>query len=235
MRTWKIRLTALVLLVCLLLGGCERWNGELPNYYTPDYIPFSEMEYSRPNMAVLDTAIQEVEERVNSGVGFSSVVSSINYFLTCYYEYYTNLNLANIHYCADLTDTYWETEYYYCSELTPTVESKLDDVCGIMEKCGAVSGFTVTHKSRYPGWKFRTDSAIQSIYKESSKACFCKEGKIIGIHAGLECGLLSEKIPEMDMLSIGPNMYDIHTPKERLSLSSSSRVCALVLDMLKRI
>lgn len=126
MRTWKIRLTALVLLVCLLLGGCERWNGELPNYYTPDYIPFSEMEYSRPNMAVLDTAIQEVEERVNSGVGFSSVVSSINYFLTCYYEYYTNLNLANIHYCADLTDTYWETEYYYCSELTPTVESKLD-------------------------------------------------------------------------------------------------------------
>jgi dipeptidase D len=47
--------------------------------------------------------------------------------------------------------------------------------------------------------------------------------------------LLSEKIPEMDMLSIGPNMYDIHTPKERLSLSSSSRVCDLVLDMLKRI
>ena len=116
-----------------------------------------------------------------------------------------------------------------------SVESKLDDVCGIMEKCGVVSGFTVTHKSRYPGWKFRTDSSIQSVYKESSKACFGEEGKIIGIHAGLECGLLSEKIPEMDMLSIGPNMYDIHTPKERLSLSSAARVCDLVLDMLKRI
>ena len=93
----------------------------------------------------------------------------------------------------------------------------------------------MTHKSRYPGWKFRTDSSIQSVYKESSKACFGEEGKIIGIHAGLECGLLSEKIPEMDMLSIGPNMYDIHTPKERLSLSSAARVCDLVLDMLKRI
>ena len=116
-----------------------------------------------------------------------------------------------------------------------SVESKLDDVCDIMEHCGAVCGFTVTHKSRYPGWKFRADSAIQSIYKESSKACFGEEGKIIGIHAGLECGLLSEKIPEMDMLSIGPNMFDIHTPKERLSISSAARVCDLVLDMLKRI
>ena len=48
-------------------------------------------------------------------------------------------------------------------------------------------------------------------------------------------GLLSEKIPEMDMLSIGPNMFDIHTPKERLSISSAARVCDLVLDMLKRI
>ena len=57
----------------------------------------------------------------------------------------------------------------------------------------------------------------------------------IGIHAGLECGLLSQKIPEMDMISIGPNMYDIHTPKEKMSLSSGERVCALVLDMLKRI
>lgn len=116
-----------------------------------------------------------------------------------------------------------------------SVESKLDDVCGIMERCGAVCGFAVSHKSRYPGWKFRTDSAIQAIYKESSKDCFGNEGKIIGIHAGLECGLLSEKIPEMDMLSIGPNMYDIHTPKERLSLSSAARTCNLVLDMLKRI
>lgn len=116
-----------------------------------------------------------------------------------------------------------------------SVESKLDDVCGIMEQCGSVCGFSVTHKSRYPGWKFRTDSFIQSIYTESSKACLGNEGKIIGIHAGLECGLLSEKIPEMDMLSIGPNMYDIHTPKERLSLSSAARTCDLVLDMLKRI
>lgn len=116
-----------------------------------------------------------------------------------------------------------------------SVESRLDDVCDVMECCGTVCGFSVLHKSRYPGWKFRTDSAIQSVYKESSKACFGEAGKIIGIHAGLECGLLSEKIPEMDMLSIGPNMYDIHTPNERLSLSSAARVCDLVLDMLKRI
>lgn len=116
-----------------------------------------------------------------------------------------------------------------------SVESKLDDVCGIMERCGDICGFHVMHKSRYPGWKFRTDSVIQAIYNESSRACFGEEGKIIGIHAGLECGLLSEKIPEMDMLSIGPNMYDIHTPNERLSLTSSARVCDLVLDILKRI
>ncbi len=116
-----------------------------------------------------------------------------------------------------------------------SVESRLDDICGVLESCAAVCGFNISHRSRYPGWNFRSNSKIQSVYKESSRACFGEEGKIIGIHAGLECGLLSQKIPEMDMISIGPNMYDIHTPKEKMSLSSGERVCALVLDMLKRI
>ena len=116
-----------------------------------------------------------------------------------------------------------------------SVESRLDDICGVLESCAAVCGFSVSHRSRYPGWNFRADSKIQSVYKESSRACFGEEGKIIGIHAGLECGLLSQKIPEMDMISIGPDMYDIHTPKEKMSLSSAKRVCGLVLDMLKRI
>ena len=116
-----------------------------------------------------------------------------------------------------------------------SVESRLDDVCGVLEACGGSCGFTYEHKSRYPGWSFRDNSVIQSIYKDASRACFGEEGQIIGIHAGLECGLLSEKIPEMDMLSIGPDMYDIHTPKEKMSVSSAERVFNLVLEILKRI
>lgn len=116
-----------------------------------------------------------------------------------------------------------------------SVESRLDDVCGVLEACADSCGFSYEHKSRYPGWSFRDNSVIQSIYKEASRACFGEEGKIIGIHAGLECGLLSEKIPDMDMLSIGPDMYDIHTPKEKMSVSSAERMFNLVLDILGRI
>ena len=62
-----------------------------------------------------------------------------------------------------------------------------------------------------------------------------KEPQIITIHAGLECGIFSEKIPGLDCVSIGPNNYDIHTPEERLSISSTARVWEYLKKVLKEI
>jgi len=111
-------------------------------------------------------------------------------------------------------------------------ESQLDDICSLSEHCAALCGFAVSHHNRYPGWDFKRDSRMQEIYRTSSRAVLGREGRIIGIHAGLECGLLSREIPEMDMISIGPDMKDIHTPAEQLSVSSAERIYRLVCHML---
>jgi len=71
---------------------------------------------------------------------------------------------------------------------------------------------------------------ITEIYQE----LFQEEPKIQAIHAGLECGIFSGKIKDLDCISFGPNNYDIHTPKERLSISSTERVWKLILEFLKR-
>ena len=62
---------------------------------------------------------------------------------------------------------------------------------------------------------------------------FGKEPKVLSIHAGLECGLFSEKIPGMDCISIGPQMYDIHTSRERLEIASTERTWKFLLEVLK--
>lgn len=114
-----------------------------------------------------------------------------------------------------------------------SVETRLDDLCGVISQCAALCGFSCEHHGRYPAWAFKEKSRIQEVYREAFSACFGQEAKIIGIHAGLECGLLSREIPEMDMISIGPDMYDIHTPAERLSVPSAVRVYNLLLHMLE--
>lgn len=116
-----------------------------------------------------------------------------------------------------------------------SVEAELDDVMSIIDTAAAVTGFTANHHSRYPGWAFTSNSRLQPLYMEAYRELFGKEAKIAGIHAGLECGLVKEVIPEMDIISIGPNMYDIHTPDEKLSISSSIRVYDLLVHLLKKL
>ncbi len=113
-----------------------------------------------------------------------------------------------------------------------SVEAELDDVCDILDEVARCAGFANEHRSRYPGWAFSADSRLQSVYLDTYRDLFGKEAKIIGIHAGLECGLVKAEIPDMDILSIGPDMFDIHTPAEKLSLSSAERVYQLLIRML---
>ena len=113
-----------------------------------------------------------------------------------------------------------------------SVETRLDDLCSVIAECASLCGFSCEHRGRYPAWSFRDDSRIQEVYSRAFRDCFGKDAKIIGIHAGLECGLLSREIPDMDMISIGPDMYDIHTPAERLSVPSAVRMYDLLLHML---
>lgn len=87
----------------------------------------------------------------------------------------------------------------------------------------------------YPPWEFKSDSNLQRIYKECYVAQNGKEPKVEAIHAGLECGVFASKIAELDCISIGPSLIDVHTPKERLSISSLQKTYELLLLLLEKL
>ena len=87
----------------------------------------------------------------------------------------------------------------------------------------------------YPGWKLNPESVIVKIARESYVRLFGKEPEVLAIHAGLECGLFSEKYPHLDMVSFGPTLRGVHSPDERLLLPTVKMVWDHLLDMLKHI
>ena len=84
----------------------------------------------------------------------------------------------------------------------------------------------------YPAWEYQADSKLREVYVKAYEAEFLKKPEVATIHAGLECGLLGEKIPGLDMISIGPEMRDIHTPAERLHIPSVLRIYKLLEKIL---
>ena len=87
----------------------------------------------------------------------------------------------------------------------------------------------------YPSWEYRQDSVLRPLMVQVYKEMFKEEPAVQVIHAGLECGLFYEKIPGIDCISIGPDMKDIHTSEETLSISSTARVYEYLLEVLKRL
>lgn len=96
-------------------------------------------------------------------------------------------------------------------------------------------GGTFAKKSEYPAWEYRAQSKLRDIVAKVYEEQYKEAPVIEAIHAGLECGILSGKMPDLDMVSIGPDILDIHTPKERLSISSTKRVYQMVLGVLEQI
>ncbi len=88
---------------------------------------------------------------------------------------------------------------------------------------------------RYPAWEYREDSPLRSVMAEVYEEMYGERPKIMAIHAGLECGVFYRGIPGLDCVSIGPDMEDIHTPEEKLSISSAQRVFAYLLEVLRRL
>ena len=87
----------------------------------------------------------------------------------------------------------------------------------------------------YPAWEFRKESHLRDVMVSTYKEMFGKDATVEAIHAGLECGLFAEKIPDLDCVSIGPQMYDIHTSRERLEIGSTQRTWEFLLAMLKNL
>jgi dipeptidase D len=103
------------------------------------------------------------------------------------------------------------------------------------EACFALAGAEVTHEGEYPGWKPNTKSPILKTTVESYKRLFKEEPIVRAIHAGLECGLFQGKYPDLDMISFGPTILGVHSPDERLELSTVDKFWDLLIDVLQHL
>jgi len=116
-----------------------------------------------------------------------------------------------------------------------SIASLLDDFVSRMEQLGSITGFKLEKTAFYPGWEYSKDSLVRDICLEAYKDTFGKEAKVNAVHAGLECGFIMEKIPGLDAISLGPNMYNLHSPDEHLSIGSTERTYALLNEIIRRI
>ena len=107
------------------------------------------------------------------------------------------------------------------------IDLSIEQVNEQVEKLGA----NVRHTGRYPGWDFLPESDLRDTYVRKFKEIMGVDVQTVVIHAGLECGIIKSRIPEMDIISVGPNMRNIHTPDEALDLNS----CARLFEVLKAV
>ena len=121
-----------------------------------------------------------------------------------------------------------------CSQRS-NVMSALDNQAATIKAVFQLAGADVVQGDGYPAWKMRADSKLTALTVETYVKLFDKEPKVLGIHAGLECGLFSEKYPNLDMVSFGPTLRGVHSPDERLHIPTVQMVWDHLLEILKNI
>lgn len=139
----------------------------------------------------------------------------------------TSSNIAAIHSA--------ESEITILSSQRSNVMSNLDNMCATIVATFQLAGAEAYSSDGYPAWKMKAESKLRDTVVETYKELFGAEPIVRGIHAGLECGLFSERYPNIDMISFGPTLRDVHTPDERLYIPTVQMVWDHLLLILKRI
>jgi dipeptidase D len=114
-----------------------------------------------------------------------------------------------------------------------SIEASKHHLKWAVEQALAMACDEVTHGDGYPGWAPNPKSELLEVVKKAYTDLYKSEPKVLAIHAGLECGLFLEKYPYLDMVSIGPQMYGVHSPQERLSIPSTERCYQWLCQVLK--
>lgn len=115
-----------LILAALLLAGCGDME-RIRNYFIEDFVAYEDMEYRRPDIQAVDAALAEAIE-ASKGNDLEKIVDLIYAYYDVYDDYYTNYSLADIRYCGDLTDIYWEKEYTFCLDNSAAVDAGLEEL-----------------------------------------------------------------------------------------------------------
>lgn len=128
--------------------------------------------------------------------------------------------------------TYENGEYHVVSSHRSSILSARDDVAARMGAALATSGADVSFEGAYPSWTPNPDSAMAKFCAEAYGQLTEKKPVVTAIHAGLECGIINSKIPGMDSVSLGPDLFGVHSVDEKLSIPSTERTAAFVKQLL---
>ena len=128
-----------------------------------------------------------------------------------------------------------ENEIKVVSSQRSNVMSNLDNQCNTIKALFELAGAKVEQNDGYPAWKMNPNSKLTKAVVDCYTRLFGKEPIVRGIHAGLECGLFSERYPNLDMVSFGPTLRFVHTPEERIHIPSVQMVWDHLLAVLKEI
>jgi dipeptidase D len=140
----------------------------------------------------------------------------------------TSTNLASVKFSGDNTIQIVTTQ-------RSSIESSKHDVGAMVETCLKLAGAEVVHSDGYPGWRPSMSSEILKITLSSYKRLFGKDPNIRAIHAGLECGLIYEKLKGIDMISFGPTIRGAHTPDEKIEVKTVQMFWDLLIDVIGNI
>lgn len=130
-----------------------------------------------------------------------------------------------------LTDDYFELIIAIRSSVSSEKIALSDKFQYLTETIGG--SFTI--ESDYPAWEYSEESPLRELVFDVFQECFGKNPHLVGIHAGLECGIFYDKVPGIDIVSFGPTIENIHTTKERLSIDSTARTWNLLLEILSNL
>ena len=116
-----------------------------------------------------------------------------------------------------------------------SVETAKIDICNMVSSVFHLAGARVEHSDGYPGWTPNPNSVIVDLTVKHYKKLFNSEPEVLAIHAGLECGLIGDQYPSMDMISFGPTIKGAHSPDERIEIESVRKFWDLTIDVLRNI
>ncbi|MEE1316434.1 MAG: M20/M25/M40 family metallo-hydrolase, partial [Prevotella sp.] len=115
------------------------------------------------------------------------------------------------------------------------VMSQRANMAATIKSCFELAGASVEQGDGYPAWQPRSNSHLVDVTVKTYRQLFDKEPRVIGIHAGLECGLFAERYPNLDMVSMGPTLRGVHSPDERLLIPTVDMVWRHLLLILKSV
>ncbi|WP_305767263.1 aminoacyl-histidine dipeptidase [Candidatus Epulonipiscium viviparus] len=119
--------------------------------------------------------------------------------------------------------------------LRSSVESKKIDLTHKIKTIAKVMDVKFSETGDYPAWQYKQDSRVRDAAVATYRKLYGVDPEVRAVHAGLECGILSLKIDDLDAISFGPNVYDIHTPKEKMSISSFEKMYGFLITLLEEI